>query len=245
MKKTIVILFILILSLIANPNCPAVIKSPDISGDGRTDFNDFALLASQWLNSSQSEPNIPAGWPVRYNGRSNNDDRSSSLTLDNFGNIYVTGCSYSTATGNDYMTIKYDSNGNHIWTATYNGLGNGNDTALGIVIDKSGNIYITGYSYGGPITKYDYATIKYDSNGNQLWVARYNGPTNGNEYGGNLILDSSGNIYVIGYNYGTGISATIKYDPNGNQIWSDFCDGLDITYANGYIYVTVSRVLIS
>jgi len=41
-------------------------------------------------------------------------------------------------------------------------------------VDKSGNVYVTGESLGNG-TGYDYATIKYDSDGKQLWVTRYNG----------------------------------------------------------------------
>jgi len=42
-------------------------------------------------------------------------------------------------------------------------------------LDGSGNVYVTGYSLEIG-TNYDYATIKYNSNGDSLWVQRYNGP---------------------------------------------------------------------
>jgi hypothetical protein len=46
-----------------------------------------------------------------------------------------------------------------------------------MVLDAAGNVYVTGESLGG--TSFDYATVKDDSDGNQQWVARYNGPGNG------------------------------------------------------------------
>ena len=41
-----------------------------------------------------------------------------------------------------------------------------------LAVGPEDNIYVTGYSFGEK-TSYDYVTVKYDSEGNQLWVVRY------------------------------------------------------------------------
>ena len=111
---------------------------------------------------------------------------------------------------------------------------------------------MTGSSIG-PGTNADYATIKYDPHGNQLWVARYNGPRNGSDYANAVAIDSFGNIYVTGSSIGPGTYtdyATIKYGPNGNQLWvaryKGTDDGFDCANAiavddSGNVYVTGYR----
>jgi hypothetical protein len=153
--------------------------------------------------------------------------------VDGSGNVYVTGYSYGSETDDDYATIKYDPDGNQLWVQTYNGPGNYSDYAYAIAVDGSGNVYVTGYSYGSE-TDDDYATIKYDPDGNQLWVQTYNGPGNYSDYAYAIAVDGSGNVYVTGVSYGSGTDddyATIKY--------SQFLCG-DV---NGDGKVTVSDVI--
>ncbi len=160
-------------------------------------------------------------WVARYNGPGNGSDIAYAIAVDGSGNAYVTGNSYGSGTNTDYATVKYDANGNQLWVARYNGPGGGNDYGRAIAVDRSGNAYVIGNSSGSG-TGYDYATVKYDANGNQQWVARYNGPANGMDNGYDLALDGSGNAYVTGYSYSSSSNldyATVKYDANGNQQW--------------------------
>jgi hypothetical protein len=106
------------------------------------------------------------------------------------------------------------------WVANYNA-GNGSDIARAIAVDGSGNVYVTGHSVGIG-TQEDYATIKYDSFGNQQWVTRYDGPANLNDDANAIAVDASGNIYVTGWSVGPSTYydyATVKYDNAGNQQW--------------------------
>ena len=47
--------------------------------------------------------------------------------------------------------------------------------AKALAIDGSGNTYVTGHSQGVDTGINDYATIKYDSDGTDAWVTRYDG----------------------------------------------------------------------
>lgn len=162
---------------------------------------------------------------------------ASSIGIDNFGNIYVTGRHEDTVSATahwDYATIKYDSMGNEIWVRRYNGTGNSRDEAIALVVDDSANIYVTGVSIGDTSGE-DIVTIKYDSQGNEKWIARFAPPYPQGwasyDEPHDMTIDEYGNIYIVGvvdpdssgstyWEY-----CTIKYDPQGNVQWVMIYDG--------------------
>ncbi|MBZ0201550.1 MAG: SBBP repeat-containing protein [Ignavibacteria bacterium] len=173
-------------------------------------------------------------WAKRYNGASSKEDIASSLALDANGNVYVTGKSFQNSKGFDMLTVKYNNAGTQQWTARYDGPAFLDDAASEVKTDLSGNILITGSSHGGS-TKLDYATIKYNSAGQQQWLKRYTNPgINDTDAATGLDIDVYGNAYVTGYSKGpqTGTSPvaydylTIKYNSSdGGQAWLNKYDG--------------------
>jgi uncharacterized delta-60 repeat protein len=161
-------------------------------------------------------------WVARYNGTANDYDEAHAIALDSAGNVFVTGSSVGSDTDADYVTIKYDTSGQEQWVARYNGPANSGDVATAIAVDDSGNVYVTGRSVGTTYLEIDYATVKYNSAGQQQWVARYNGPSNGDNEATAIAVDSSGNVYVTGESQGSGGNydyATIKYNSSGQEQW--------------------------
>lgn len=139
----------------------------------------------------------------------------SDIAVDASGNAYVVG-----NTSGDYIVLKYDASGNQLWDRRYDGGAGWVDSAIAVGLDSAGNAYVTGYSWGAT-SGYDYATIKYDPQGNELWVRRYNGPANYDDVSADLVVDDAGNVCVTGTSYygATDDYATVKYDTNGNEVW--------------------------
>ncbi len=171
------------------------------------------------------------------------------IAVDSSGNICVAARSWSSKKGYDYTTIKYYPNGDTAWIRSYNGPGNGDDWVEGIVVDRFGNVYVTGGSLGTG-TSYDYATIKYYPDGDTAWVRRYNGQENAFDWANAVATDGSGNVYVTGYIVNSATRedyTTVKYYPNGDTAWVRTYNGpgndLDDASAiavddSGNVYVT-------
>jgi hypothetical protein len=189
-------------------------------------------------------------WVQTYNGSCSVLDGTYSLTLDNLANVYVLGITNVGGTCYpDYVTIKYSTNGEEQWVQLYNGTGNRTEVPKSIAVDNSGNVCVTGGSDGNG-TGVDCATVKYNTDGVEQWVKRYNGTTNGFDYGRSIGVDVFGNVYVTGYSEGTSNDyMTIKYDSDGNQKWvhsyngtgngSDIANSLAVDHL-GNVYVTGS-----
>jgi uncharacterized delta-60 repeat protein len=198
-------------------------------------------------------------WTKRYNGPAGGSDIANAIAVDASGNVYVTGSSAAANWAPDYLTIKYNSAGDTVWTKRYNGTRDANDIAYSIAIDTSGNVYVTGSSEGLVGTHgifEDYVTVKYNSAGVQQWAASYNGPGGDFDAAYSIAVDGSGNVYVTGESGGgSGGSgfpyqdyATIKYNSAGVFQWVARYNGTTTTSndkanqlkvdASGNVYVT-------
>ena len=145
-------------------------------------------------------------WVANWNDPVNSTDEAADLKADKNGNIYVTGYGPGGGTGNDFVTIKYDSSGNQIWASTFNGSENTNDFAVNLALDYQKNSYILGYSQ---INGYNnYSLVKYDTNGVKMWNEELQNNSLSNSMPAGLFVDDKGNIIISGY--------------NGNSLWSMF-----------------------
>lgn len=189
-------------------------------------------------------------WISRYNGPGNSLDEAFAVASDVSSNIYVTGSSMGSGSNLDYATVKYNSAGQEQWAVRYNGPANFIDIANAIAVDAAGNVYVTGISTG-TISLSDYATVKYNSAGQEQWVARYNGPSNGTDEAFSITVDAAGNVYVTGQSLsGTNYDfATVKYNSAGTQQWVSRYNGPQSSIDNaaavkvdgsGNVYVTGS-----
>ena len=193
------------------------------------------------------DPTIVWSKYLRLNG--DGYDYGLDIVLDAYDNIYVVGtvesqsAGYSEDSYNDVFISKFDSYGNTIWTTFFGG--QYNDWGNSIILDTSGNIYVTGSTNSDnfPVTDgtavsgyWDVYVSKFDSSGNLVWSTLLGGDDNDFTY--SIGIDSIDNIYITGatksLNFPTTDGSTnsgdfdvfiAKYNSNGVRQWSKLLGG--------------------
>ncbi len=168
-------------------------------------------------------------WGTYYGGTG--IDQGMDLALDVNSNVHITGPTSSTnniatsgaylttfGAGNDVFVAKFNSTGTALLFGTYYG-GTGSESAGGIRIDASNNVYIVGTTTSTSniattgayqSTKsggYDAFVAKFDPTGTSLiWGTYYGGTAND---GGKVIaFDANNDIYITGNTHSTSNIAT-------------------------------------
>jgi hypothetical protein len=189
------------------------------------------------------------------------DDYGKSIAVDAFGNVYITGffgnnatfgSALKTSNGlDDIFVAKYSITGVLQWVQSAGGISN--DEGSAISVDGSGSVYVTGRFVGTGI----FGTTSINlSGGNDIFVAKYStagvlqwvqaaGGT-GNDFGKDIAVDGSGNVYVTGNYSGTATFGTTsetsdgsldifiaKYGPMGSLSWVLSVGGASADYAEG------------
>ncbi|MBI3500949.1 MAG: T9SS type A sorting domain-containing protein [Bacteroidetes bacterium] len=202
-------------------------------------------------------------WSTYYGG--SGTDYGYALSTDVNGNVYLAGYTNSPAGiaaggfqntiggGYDAFLVKFDANGNRLWSTYFGGTANessGASTGEGLATDAGGNVILTGVTaspngiasggfqntYGGAN---DAFVAKFNAGGNLLWSTYYGGTSAEQPY--DASADMAGNIYVAGATqsttnisspgafqtgYGGGTDAfVVKFGPGGNRIWGTYYGG--------------------
>ncbi len=100
-----------------------------------------------------------------------------------------------------------------------------------MTIDRAGNIYVTGESDGYG-TNFDYATVKYDSSGNQLWAVRYDYSGVYPDYPSSLTVGNNGDVVVTGQSNRDIL--TVKYSQLTGEIINESNIPTEYTLSQNY-----------
>jgi hypothetical protein len=164
------------------------------------------------------------------------------LAVGTSNQVYVTGPSRTGDPSHlDFATLAYNSDGDLVGSRHYNNPTpkNGDDVPTALVLDRLGNVYVTGYSEGigldmvttkisafswyGPVR--GRSPMPLGRRGSE-WVSRYHGGfyygEGTNDIPSAIALDSQGNVYVAGTSEITLDNKDyilIKYNSRGEEVW--------------------------
>ena len=119
--------------------------SQDSAGQVVTDPAGNVIVAGIVAGTPQIIKYSGAGvplWTNLYTGA------ARGVAVDASGNVFVAGYSVGSGGDWDYAMIAYSGAGVPLWTKSYGGRGAASDIANAMAVDASGNVFVTGYSYG-------------------------------------------------------------------------------------------------
>jgi len=212
-----------------------------------------ALVVSLLLLGGDSALAFTHGWSHSYGGT--NAEYPFRVSCNSAGVVAVAGYFFGTADfgggpmtslgSSDAFVACYDTGGHHLWSKR---LGDtGGDVALGVAVDETGAVVVTGYfegsvDFGGGALvsngSIDLFLVKYSPLGGHLWSRSVG--SSATESGVDVAVDASGGILLTGYVGGTvdfgggdltgpGGADTFlaKFDSGGGHVWSALHGGTD------------------
>lgn len=212
-------------------------------------------------------------WSRSGNGTSL--DWAYGVISDDSGNIYITGGTDGAIFGTDTLEsdgypniflVKYNPMGNVLWGRCVGGTGQ--DFGMGIQLDSTGNVYVSGYgtcnfSFGTDTLisggGMDVIVLKFDPNGDPVWGFNSTGALADYSYTSCLAIDDSNNLYLTGqfasptlsfgastiYNSGSTDIFLASLDDDGNVLYAAGMTGESSDVSNsitcdasGSLYIT-------
>ena len=243
-------------SLVDYANSVALDSSGNVYITGTTLSTDFPATSDAYdtvLNSydafvAKFNKNLTDLLELTFLGGSNGES-GNSIALDSSGNVYVAGTTLSTdfptTTGaydttlhsKDVFVSKFKSDLTQLLASTYLG-GSNSESATSLIIDSSGNVYVSGetLSTDFPITagafdtskngSYDAFVSKFNKNLTSLLASTYLGGSN-DDHAYSMVLDGDGNVYVTGWTLSSNFPITTgAYDTSYNGLYDAFISKL-------------------
>jgi len=155
-------------------------------------------------------------WLQRYNAPANGSDQAWDVVFGPNEVVYVGGFEVNANGNTDFSLVKYATDGTLLWNRTYNGPDDKWDSIKRMQLDSAGNIIVTGYEQQADFSS-NFATIKYDANGNQLWIQHLDLVAGGDEIPWTIAIGPSDNVYVAGES--NSMFAVVKYTAGGTEDW--------------------------
>ncbi|HEY6627203.1 MAG TPA: T9SS type A sorting domain-containing protein [Ignavibacteriaceae bacterium] len=151
-------------------------------------FTDFAVL-----KINQDGDVI---WRTEFD-EAGGQDIPEAMTMDDEGNIFVTGRVRRISGGgyNDFAVIKYNNDGVEQWKSYYDGPNNLDDDPIDVVLDQDGNVFACGESNRDG-SYFKFIVVKYNSAGVYEWEYVYDENVNGKAF--SMRPDNNGYVYAAG-----------------------------------------------
>jgi hypothetical protein len=158
---------------------------------------------------------------VRYLASPAGDHWVNAVAADSAGNVIVVGYVKTAAHGLDWLVGKWSRSGQLLWVRQRDGTAHNSDDARDVAVAADGSIVVVG-TLRNAGTSDDGLIVKYSPKGKALWRHLIDGASHGSDALTSLALDTTGNAYAAGFDYGTtraDDALLIRYSSTGRTLW--------------------------
>ena len=149
-------------------------------------------------------------------------NNASGIGTDSSGNIYVAGHANIPNEGNTIYAIKLNSSGAIQWSRTVDHVANRTEEVVGLAVNDSGDMYITGSSYVNNASYTDGIIVKFNSSGALQFTRTFGNTGSKSENLYNPVLDDSDNLYIAGWTTDGSVGSidllTLKVPSDGSKV---------------------------
>jgi hypothetical protein len=203
-----------------------LLKGVTVSSNGNVVAGGVAAdTASLYSISSSGSLN----WKKHYQPAGYSKGVIMDVQTDAFDNIYTCG-TIKNASGNfDAFIMATDQNGVLKWEHLIDGAVSGNDSAMVLRIDNSGNTYVGGIIKDSSSTNNSMFFAKYNASGGQQYFKKFHVAGQVGANLGDVFVDQLGSLYACETVYtGTNYAVTYvnKYNSSGGLLWTSSFDNI-------------------
>ncbi len=174
-----------------------------------------------WGGTAKFTDNGKVAWFIPFGDREAGWKDFQDIGVDFAGNVYVTGHSLldrNSLSTVSITTIKYSPSGAQRWVQHYaGGFIYWSPSYQRLSVDPWGNVYVAGTIRPHPGSGEEWAIIKYNTDGHEVWARSYD--RGGFDMAHDIALDRRGHVLVTG---SAGGNVTLKYDGDGNRLWEAY-----------------------
>jgi len=160
-----------------------------VTGRSKNENQDFDIVTIKYDHGGAQL------WLRRYDGPGGGNDAGADIAVDGQGNILVVGTHTNAAGDVDALVIKYDPNGETLWSRTHDG--GGTDGFSKMFLDPQDCLVGVGETEQADGLS-DLLLVKLDPDGGVLWSETWDGGQGGSAAAVALDVNSAGEIAVAG-----------------------------------------------
>ncbi len=199
-------------------------RSAVTTGDGTTYVCGQSSDPEQ-MTTIRVGPDGQRVWRREFTGGAVGRHAAFSVAVDGAGNVYVAGLSAVVDFTHDLFLVKYDGDGNLLWSRNIDGPGGGDDFPVAVLLAADDSPVVVGSASapGGD----DFLVARFDPAGNQEWATFFDGPSGLADYASGASIGPDDTVVVTGRTFPndqTYAYLTAAFDAKGRALWFDTYD---------------------